>query len=551
VYVAFASPHIVDGDNAEFATLGALGGRAHPSGYPLYVLWLRLWSWLPGSTPAHTAAIATAILGALAIGVWHAACVAWGARPLAALISIAIVGAAPLVQRYHCEAEVFAMNNLVVGLVVWLAAERGPLRGRGRGAALGLVAGAGLANNLTCVLIAPIGLLGIIRAGRESRVSTYAIALGGLVLGLAPCAYLGIADGPASWGVVSTPSELMAFMLRREYGGATRFLLDGTEVAWTASVVACLATIARSWLWLPAIAGGAMFALRIWHPSGESRWAWALLLASFVLAGPLLATRFNIDPHGLGLYVCERFHVLPVLLVAVPVAAAADLACAHISRTTLATSLTIAGFVALSIARWPQLSRAQSPAMELGIKNLLGSLPRGSIVVVAADDQCFGGRYLQLTRGQRADVAVVCAGLLPARWYRAAWARQGLEIPPTTGPSLGDALLRTNRPVFVDPSTIRVLAEFPSYPFGVVMRVLPRGVSAPPASEVAEMNRDLFRAFDLDYPRPSRDDSYAAVAHHRYAACWAAIARRLDAQGDRRAALDAFELTRVLQPTAD
>jgi hypothetical protein len=51
VYVAFASPHVVDGDNAEFATLGALGGGAHPSGYPLYVLWLRAWSWLPGGSP--------------------------------------------------------------------------------------------------------------------------------------------------------------------------------------------------------------------------------------------------------------------------------------------------------------------------------------------------------------------------------------------------------------------------------------------------------------------------------------------------------------------
>src|SRR5262249_15743297 len=46
VYAAFASPYVVAPDNAEFATLGALGGVAHPSGYPLYVLWLRAWSWL-------------------------------------------------------------------------------------------------------------------------------------------------------------------------------------------------------------------------------------------------------------------------------------------------------------------------------------------------------------------------------------------------------------------------------------------------------------------------------------------------------------------------
>src|SRR3954471_3237912 len=94
VYAALGSSRIVDGDSAEFATLGALGGRAHPSGYPLYVLWLRLWSWLPGATPAHTAAIATAILGALTVAVLHAACRAWGARPLAATVSVAIVGTA-------------------------------------------------------------------------------------------------------------------------------------------------------------------------------------------------------------------------------------------------------------------------------------------------------------------------------------------------------------------------------------------------------------------------------------------------------------------------
>jgi len=81
VYVALAPPHVVAADNAEFATLGALGGAAHPSGYPLYVLWLRAWSWLPGTSPAHTAAIATAILGALSIAVLHAACRAWGAPP--------------------------------------------------------------------------------------------------------------------------------------------------------------------------------------------------------------------------------------------------------------------------------------------------------------------------------------------------------------------------------------------------------------------------------------------------------------------------------------
>jgi len=357
-YLALASPHIVDGDSAEFATLGAIGGRAHPSGYPLYVLWLRLWSWLPGATAAHTAGLATAILGALAIGVLHAACRAWGARPLAATFTVAILAAAPLIQRYHSEAEVFAMNHLVAGLVLWLAGAGGPLRGRWRAAALGLVAGAGMANHLTCVLVAPVGLLGVVRAAREARRAgerdpngglpaggashatgsrsaggalhagrswpvgscaiTCAIALAGLAIGVLPYAYLVVADGPASWGDVSTLGDVIDTVLRRDYGGAAAFQSTGAVVPWLTSVAALAVTLARSWLWLTAIGGVAMLGARIWRPAGESRWAWAMLAASFMLAGPVLVSRFNIDPHGVGLYVCERFHLLPTLLLAVP-----------------------------------------------------------------------------------------------------------------------------------------------------------------------------------------------------------------------------------------
>ncbi len=548
VYVAFASPHVVDGDNAEFATLGALGGRAHPSSYPLYVLWLRAWSWLPGTTPAHTAAIATALLGALAIGVLHAACRAWGARPVAATITVAIIGAAPVVLRYHCEAEVFAMNGLAAALVVWLAAANGPLRGHRRGAALGLVAGLGLADHLTCALVAPIGLLGVVRAARESHAATYALAVLGLAIGLAPYGYLVIADGPASWGSVTSPADLVSTILRREYGGATSFIPGGVDVPWTVSIAACLATIARSWLWGFAIAGAVMLGVRVWRPAGESRWAWALLAASIVLSGPLLASRFNVDPHGIGLYVCERFHILPALLLAVPVAAAIDLACTRLTHPRLVTALAVLGFVALSIAALPRLARVHSPAMELGVQNMLRSLPRDAIAVVISEDQCFGGRYLQLARGERPDVALVCSELLRRDWYRAAWASRGLAMPADPGAPLGDALVVTGRPVFVDRGLTGVLAAFPSYPFGVLLRVLPRGSTPPSPSEIAVLNRDLYRTFDLDYAHPGRNDDFAAIAHRRYTASWAAIANLLDAVGDHTAAQDAVDVARSLQP---
>ena len=61
-----AARHVLGHDNGEYLTVGAEGGVPHPPGYPLYVLWLRVWSWLPAQSGAHAASLATVMLGLLA-----------------------------------------------------------------------------------------------------------------------------------------------------------------------------------------------------------------------------------------------------------------------------------------------------------------------------------------------------------------------------------------------------------------------------------------------------------------------------------------------------
>ena len=73
----------------------------------------------------------------------------------------------------------------------------------------------------------------------------------------------------------------------------------------------------------------------------------------------------------------------------------------------------------------------------------------------------------------------------------------------------------------------------------------------PTAADVAALNGDLYRSFELNYIIPGLDDGYATIAHHRYAASWAAIARLLDRAGDRDGARDAFDLTKQLQPRSN
>lgn len=565
-YLALAPTVVVDGDNAEMATVGALGGRPHPSGYPAYVLYLRATSWLPGASPAHTTAIATALLATALVAALYAACRAWGGRPLGAALATALYAASPVVLREHTQAEVFALNGLVVALVLWLAARRGPARGVWRGALLGAVAGIGLADHLTCVLVAPVGILGVVRAVRERRsILPIAAAVGGLALGLSSYLYLLIADGPHSQGRVDSLADVVAFFLREDYGGPGTFASGDNTVPIADNLLAFARTLGRAYLYVPAVAGLAalgVFAIRgnvaaegDDDEAGETAWAWRALALAFVIAGPVLVSRFNIAPVGLGLFVDQRFYLLPILLLAPAVAAAIGrLPRVRTLAPARATAVGALAFVALVAAAWPRLRAQHSVAVARGVENLLRSLPPRAVVIWQSDDVCMVGPYLQAAEGVRPDVDIICWPLTSRPWYRARLAARGLSIdgPFTPQPTLafGDRVLASGRPLFTDRNPLDLLVHRPSFPYGLCVQVRAATEKLPTPRELVELNRALYAKFDLDYVTPGLDDDWATLAQRRYERTWTIIGEWLDQNGDREAAAAARALAAQLAPSS-
>jgi hypothetical protein len=542
LYLWVAPSTIMSGDNADFAAVGTVGGSAHPSGYPLYVMWLRLWSWLPG-TPAHATAVATIVLSSAVILVLHAACRAWGARPLAASIAVALFATGPIVLRIHTEADVFPLNCLICATVVWLAAAEGPLRGTQRAAVLALVAGLGLAHNLTCVLVAPIGIIGVVRGVREasSRGTTIALATGAFVLGLVPYAYLFVAgETPVSWGKVDGFGDLVHHVMRRDYGV---FQLsnkgDGLQIG--ENLVAFAASVGRGYLWLPALIGAAAIGGVLARPTGrEPRSGWIALVASFVLAGPVFAAMFNRAPVDLGLYLVQRFHLQAMMLFAVFVAVGLDRAGTEIERRTegryarVAPILAVASFVIGVALSLPFVARMHSPAVERGLRNMLGSLPPAAIVIGTTDELHFGSGYLQFAAGVRPDVTVISVGQLGLPYYRERLARRTgiVVVKPRDAAekvtvTVAQQALATGRPVFIDPFQGNIATAFPTYPFGLVFRVLPRGTTLPPIETIFAINKGLYERYDFGYAFPGPDDQFATQYHRLYARAWTAIANAL------------------------
>ena len=552
LYVWVAPTTIVYGDNAEFSGLGAVGGVAHPSGYPLYVLWLRAWSWLPGSSPAHTAALATAILTAIQVFALHAACRAWGARPLAATLAVGLFAAGPIVLRIQSEAEVFALNNLIASLVLWLAAEAGPLRGRRRVLALGLVAGLGMSNHLTCVLVAPIGFLGLWRGVVEdgrSRLASVALVIGALFIGLLPYAYLLIApDTAISWRPIEGLGGILHHVLRQDYGGPAQFSPKDTEVLAAENLAALAAATGRAYLWLPTVLGlGALGYFAIRGDRVETRIAWGLVALSWLLAGPLLVSRFNIRPSLTALYVVQRFHLLSLLLLAIPIAVGADRAIERAAKRVripfgalgVHAILTVVGFVAIAAPSLPYVARMHSLGIQAGLENLLRTLPPNAIVIGSSDAFAFGVVYLQVARGERPDVATISPGRLPFSSYRQRLHERTsirIIVPPVSPGTmpristvrLAELALATGRPVFIDPFQAAIAEELPTYPFGLLFRVLPRGTNPPSIREVFEINKELYARYQFGYAFPSADDQLAADFHKMYARPWRMIAKGLE-----------------------
>ena len=568
VYLWIAPPHIVFGDNAELSALGALGGAAHPSGYPLYVLWLRAWSWLPAASPAHAAAMATAILAALQALVLHAACRSWGARPLAATLAVGMFAAGPLALRIHSEAEVFALNGLACAAVLWLAAGAGPLRGLARVAALGLVAGLGLSNHLTCVLVAPIGVLGVVRGSREAARSIptgLGVALTGLGVGLLPYVYLLVTPGSwVSWGTIDDLGGLVRHFLRADYGPIGQLSPRGVHVPVDESVLSLARSIGRTYLWLVPVVGiGALGYFAVVRDRVESRVAWSLLAVSWLLAGPILVSRFNIRPTGVSLHVVQRFYLLSLLVLAVPIAVGIDrLVGDRFDRIpprlrgsrVVRALLTTGGFLALVAVSLPELARGHSPAIEQGLVNMLRTLPPNAILIGATDELHFGMGYLQGALGERPDVAVIAPPQLGLAFYRdRVRERAGISIERPEGDDklsvqVAERALATGRPVFIDPYQANIATTFPTYPYGLVFRVLPRGTRPPPIEEVFAINQALYARYRFGYAFPGPDDQLATQFHFHYARAWTILAEALGRAGRRDDEAVARQFAEALAP---
>ncbi len=132
LYLRTLAPGLLFGDPGEFQVAAWVGGLAHPTGYPLYLILGWLWSHLlPLGTPAWRMNVFSALWGAIAVGVTYLAAAAliaqaapWLpnlARRLAAVVAAMTLATNPTFWSQAVIAEVYTLHGLLTALMLWLA----------------------------------------------------------------------------------------------------------------------------------------------------------------------------------------------------------------------------------------------------------------------------------------------------------------------------------------------------------------------------------------------------------------------------------------------
>ena len=229
LYALTTAPSVAGGDSGELLAESCSLGTAHPPGYPLFTLLYHIpLTYLPGLNPAMWANLFTAMLGAGASAVVCAItrealrCGGQCGRSITGASAGYLFAFSPLVWQYHCTSEVFALNNLLVALLVHRALLYARLRKIKDLRIASLLTGLALSNQHTAVLfVVPLGARALSIAAPTLKKRPREVVVLGLygLAGLSPYAYLPLSKPKqGGWGHVRSLRGFMHHFLRRDYG---------------------------------------------------------------------------------------------------------------------------------------------------------------------------------------------------------------------------------------------------------------------------------------------------------------------------------------------
>ena len=232
IYVRTLGVHVGAADTFEFQVVAPTLGVAHPTGYPLYILVGKLFSLLPIGSMAFRVNLTSAVFATAATVMAYALLARLSRRRLVAFIAALAFAVSGVLWSQAVEAEVYALNVLIVGMVLALCIDLMSVRAPALPAAgraddtpyivgtLFLTLGLGISHHLTAILLLPAFALAVLIARPRLRLRAIAISLGLFALGLAVWLYVPLRWPALHGGTPMTPGQFLDWISGSRFGGA-------------------------------------------------------------------------------------------------------------------------------------------------------------------------------------------------------------------------------------------------------------------------------------------------------------------------------------------
>ncbi len=515
VYFNTLAPGVLIGDSGEFQFAAWLGGFAHPTGYPLYLLLSYLWTHLlRAGEPAWRMNLFSAVWGGIAVGLVYlltlqtirvaanpGGLAVWMQR-LAALFTAMLLGVSPTFWSQAVITEVYTMHAALVaaiflGLISWKA------RGASSEAyrilyVTAFIYGLGLAHHRSTLLLLPAIIVFLWQSRTWS--GSWRQQLGGLTLGLilvalplllyaliplrgphmpyadiiiAPNQIIQLYRPTLGWFVQHITGSGFSAAFHTPTQPLDRIIQSLTwlveEMSWPGILLGVIGVVwlffrSRLLLTLTGLAFLTLFGFNLLYSIGDIRvfyipvyliWAvWAGLGVS-AFAWLLLSRGAN-DPlrRGLTALACGSLLALPILLFT---------------------------------QRLPQLDQSRNNhAAQFWQETLAKPIPQGAILISNDRDEMTPLWYLQYVKNQRPDLT----GLFPLIDTGPEWANVGQTI---------DSARRSGRPVFLIKPMEELEIKYRTEAADSLVQIVGPAVTRPPdkASAVSYDNTVRLTGYDM------------------------------------------------------
>ncbi|MBI5291024.1 MAG: DUF2723 domain-containing protein [Chloroflexi bacterium] len=430
-------------DGGDLIAAAAGGGVAHPTGYPAYLLLLRLALAVPVGSPALRANTLSAVCSALA-----AAVVAdvvrlgypgkRGLTQAAGMLAGFALGLSPLLWSQAVITEVYALHALLAALSLRALPIWGRRAPPARAFGLwGLVTGVALANHLTSALLIPVGLVYAVGNG-QGRPWRLLWAAAGLAGGAALYLLLPLwASGhpPINWGNAARPAGLWWVISGGPYHG-----LLFTSGAFVLPRLRALAAMLLGQFGIIGLLLALAGLIAVNSRPQSAQWALLWVFASFAA----FAVGYNTADSDA--YLIPSF-VAFAIWMGWGVAAVLDvLRVANPWWQPVAVAALVLATFANAIPAMAGADASRNREAEAYGEAVLRAAPPGAIIVTAEDRDTFALWYEREAAQSRRDVTIVVESLLGFDWYRESlrWTYPNLQLPAGGAANVASSLAALN-----------------------------------------------------------------------------------------------------------